>query len=68
MAGPKESVSTFWQMLSQYITVDAIEERGRYLGRDHLIFAFGGAVKPSYPCVIMQCRFINCTKTNLVRN
>ena len=42
VAGPQESVPMFWQMLSQYITVDTMEEPGRYLGRDHLIFEFGG--------------------------
>lgn len=42
VSGPKENLPVFWQILSQYITVDAIEQPGRYLGRDHLIFEFGG--------------------------
>ena len=68
VAGPQESVPMFWQMLSQYITVDTIEEPGRYLGRDHLIFEFGGGVKFTCPCVITPCHHINCMKTNLVKS
>ena len=41
VSGPQQSVPIFWQMLSQHITVDTIEEPGRYLGRDHLIVDFG---------------------------
>lgn len=41
-AGPMQSMQTFWDELQKYVTVDTIEEPGRYLGRDHLIFDFHG--------------------------
>jgi hypothetical protein len=42
VAGPETTISLFWQLLSEHITVDAIEEPGRYLGRDHIVFEFNG--------------------------
>ena len=42
VAGPETTISLFWPLLSEHIIVDAKEEPGRYLGRDHIMFEFNG--------------------------
>lgn len=38
VAGSVHSVAKFWEQIQKHITIDAVTEPGRYLGRDHVIF------------------------------
>ena len=40
VAGSVHSVAKFWEQIQKHITIDAVTEPGRYLGRDHVIFEF----------------------------
>ena len=42
VAGESQSVDLFWELLADHIQVDSVEEPGRYLGRDHMVFSFHG--------------------------
>ena len=45
VSGPSESVDLFWELLSAHIQVESVEEPGRYLGRDHIVFHYQGVKK-----------------------